>query len=61
MEQIKIFNYPWHISHQNALMQIPETKWTWLIQHRRRYADGPRGDMIGRYGVEWVPHYESNK
>lgn len=61
MEQIKIFNYPWHISHQNALMQISETKWFWLIQHRRKYADGPRGDMISRYGIEWVPHYESGK
>jgi glycosyltransferase involved in cell wall biosynthesis len=61
MQDIRIFNYPWHIAHQDALMNIPATKWFWLQQYKRQYGDTPRGDMITRYGIEWVPHYESGK
>lgn len=57
----KIFNYPWHIGHQYELMKIPDTKWTWLVQHRRPYGESARGDMIGKFGVEYVPHYEPGK
>lgn len=58
---IRVFNYPWHIGHQYELMKIPDTKFSWLIQHRRKYDDSGRGDMITKYGLEWVPHYESGK
>ena len=58
---IKVFNYPWHISHQYSLMQIPNTKWDWLVQHRRQYSAFPRGEIMEKYGVDWVPHYEKGK
>lgn len=60
-KEIKIFNYPWHLSHQYELMKIPQTKWSWLIQHRRQYSLMPRGDFAKKFGVEWVTHYEKGK
>ena len=61
MKEIKIFNYPWHLSHQYELMKIPETQWSWLIQHRRQYGLMPRGDFAKKHNVEWVTHYEKGK
>ncbi len=57
----KIYNYPWHISHQASLVKIPDTKWSWLIQHRRQYSTFPRDDFFTEYGMEWVPYYEEGK
>jgi len=51
----------WHIAHNAALFDIPNTKWSWLIQHRRGYSEMPRGDLIGKHGIEWVAQYESGK
>lgn len=61
MKEIKILNYPWHIAHQYELMKIPATKWTWLIQHRRPFGTTPRGDLIEKYKINFVPYYESGK
>lgn len=61
MEEIKIFNHPWHIAHQYELMKTPGTKWSWLINNRRTYNEIPRGDMIGKFGIDWVDHYEPGK
>ena len=58
---IRIFNYPWHISHQYELMQIPNTKWSWLIQHRRGYSAFPRDDFFEKFGAEWVASYKKGK
>lgn len=58
---IRIFNYPWHIAHQYELMQIPNTKWSWLIQHRRTYSSFPRDDFFTKLGAEWVNSYEKGK
>lgn len=61
MEEIKIFNHPWHVAHQFSLVQIPETKWSWLEQCRRSYSIGPRNDFAKDYGIEWVCDYEEGK
>ena len=58
---VRIFNYPWHISHQASLVKIPNTKWSWLIQHRRQYSTFPRDDFFTGFGLEWVPEYEKGK
>lgn len=60
-KELKIFNYPWHISHQYSLMQIPNTKWSWLTQPRRSYGHKPRGAFFEKMGGEWVPNYEKDK
>lgn len=43
---VKIFNYPWHISHQAELLKLPNTEWHWLTNNVRpdwnpRYRDRP--------------------
>lgn len=58
---IKVFNYPWHIAHQYSLMQLPDTQWDWLVQHRRQYSSFPRGPFFEEMGGTWVPHYEEGK
>jgi len=57
----KIFNYPWHIAHQYDLAKIPDTEWSWLVQHRRSYSAFPRDDFFSKYNFEWVPYYEPGK
>jgi len=42
-------------------LKIPNTKWSWLAQHRRPYSEGARGNIVKKFGVEWVPHYEKGK
>jgi len=42
-------------------MQIPNTKWSWLVNHRRSYSTFARGDFFNEMGGDWVPHYESGK
>jgi len=49
------------LGHQYELLKIPNTKWSWLIQHRRQYSKMPRGDMVKKFNIEWVPHYEKDK
>jgi hypothetical protein len=61
MEKLRILDVPWHLAHQNDICKIPNTKWFWLIQHRRPYSNGARGNMVEKYGIEWVPYYESGK
>ncbi len=58
MNKVKVFNYPWHIAHQYELLRIPNTKWTWLTQHRRGYSGFPRGDFFEALGGVYAPHYE---
>lgn len=58
---LRIFNYPWHLAHQYELCKIQGTQWSWLIQHRRNYNKGPRGDFIEKFGINLVPHYEKGK
>ncbi|MCK4686627.1 MAG: glycosyltransferase [Candidatus Lokiarchaeota archaeon] len=58
---IKILDYCWHISHQYSLVQIPNTKWTWLMQYKRPYGTMPRGDMIKEFNIEQAPYYEKGK
>lgn len=57
----RILNYPWHLSHQYELLKIPDTQFTWLVQHRRNYGTNVRGDMLTKHGVEYVPHYQDGK
>lgn len=61
MKTISVLNYAWHISHQNSLFQIPNTKWFWLTQYKRPYGIGPRGDILKKYNVELVPFFEQGK
>ncbi len=61
MKQIKIFNYAWHIAHQYELFKIPGTKFTWLNQYKRKYSNFPRGEMLFKFGVDLVNHYEEGK
>lgn len=61
MKELKILNFPWHIAHQAELMKIPDTKWHWLVQHRRNYSEMPRGDLISKHNIEWVSQYEPGK
>lgn len=61
MEEIKIFNHAWHISHQYSLHKIPGTKWTWLEQCRRPYSSGIRGDYLKKFGTKKVPFYEKGE
>lgn len=58
---IRVFNYPWHIAHQYELMKVPDTQWSWLVQHRRPYGESARGDMITKYGLKYTPYYESGQ
>jgi len=60
-KEIKIFNHIWHLAHQYSLLKIPNTKWTWLEQPRRKFSDQPRGDMIKDFNIDIVPHYEEGK
>lgn len=59
LNKIQIFNYSWHLAHQYELFKIPNTQWTWLIQHRRPYSPTPRGDLFKIYEVREVPEYVS--
>jgi glycosyltransferase involved in cell wall biosynthesis len=61
MKEIRIFNHPWHIAHQYELMKTPGTKWSWLINARRTYNEAPRGDVVKKFGIDWVDHYEPGK
>lgn len=49
------------MAHQFSLVQIPNTKWTYLEQCRRKYSSGVRGDFIKDYNINYVPHYEEDK
>lgn len=60
-KEVRIFGHPWHISHQYELAKIPGVKFSWLAQHKRTYSQFPRGDMLGKFGINWVPYYESGK
>lgn len=60
-KKIRIFNHVWHLAHQNELLKIPNTKWTWLINHRRDFSATPRGDMITKYGIDMVTEYTPGK
>lgn len=60
-KKIRILNYPWHLAHQYCLYKIPNTEWSWVSQHRRQYNEVPRGDMISKFNIKRVPHYEKGK
>lgn len=59
MEKIRIFDVPWHLGHQYEMLKFPWADWTWLYQHRRQYAQGPRGDMERFF--KWATDYEPGK
>lgn len=61
MKKIRILNYPWHLAHQYELYKIPDTEWTWVAQHRRNYNEVPRGNMVKKFNLKTVPHYEPGK
>jgi len=61
MKKIRILNHPWHLAHQYELYKVPDTEWTWLAQYKRQYNEMPRGDMMGKFNINTVPHYESGK
>jgi len=50
-----------HLAHQYELYKIPNTEWTWVAQHRRQTSNVPRGDMVKKFGLKTVPHYEKGK
>ncbi len=50
-----------NLAHQYELLKLPETKWSWLIQHRRRSSDLARGNLHEKFGIEEVPSYEKGK
>jgi hypothetical protein len=58
-KKIRIFDVPWHISHQYEQLKFPFAEWSWLRQHRREYGQGPRGDLEKMF--KWVPYYEPGK
>lgn len=55
-KKLKIFNHPWHISHQHTLMNALKdyADFYWLKQFKRPFHKGPRGDLP----VTMVNHYE---
>ena len=59
--KLRCFNHPWHLGNQHEIMKTPNIEWDWLINTRRRYSEMPRGDMISKYGIKWVTHYEPGK
>ncbi len=61
MEKIRILDHSWHLSHQYEILKLPNTQFDWLITHRRGYNTVPRGDMIGKFGINLVPFYEKGK
>lgn len=50
-----------HLAHQYDMYRIPNVEWYWIVNHRRKYATGARGDMIKDLKIEVVPHYEKGK
>ena len=61
MDKVRILDHSWHLAHQYELLKLPNVEWSWLIQHRRGYAIGPRGDMIKDFNIKMVPYYEKGK
>lgn len=61
MKKLKAFGHPWHLAHQYELLKFPEIEWEWLIQYKRQYGVKARGDMVEKYNVKWVDHYEPGK
>jgi len=43
------------------MFKLPNVEWSWLVNHRRKYANGPRGNMIKRFNIELVADYEPGK
>jgi len=60
MKEIKVFNMPWHLSHQHDLCKLLNVKWYWLVNHRRSFDTMPRGPQED-YGFEWVAQYEKGE
>jgi len=58
---LRIFNHPWHLANQAEILKIPNTDWSWLIQYKRPYSEQPRGDLIKKFNIKWVPYYEKGK
>lgn len=57
MKKLKVFNHPWHLSHQFSLNKFDWIDWDWLIQCHRQYNDIPRGDFFkGEYVVDYKPN-----
>ena len=61
MDKVRILDYSWHLAHQYEILKLPNVEWSWLIQHRRTYSQGSRGDMLGKFNVKMVPYYERGK
>lgn len=61
MEKVRILDQVWHLGHQYDLMKLPNVDWTWILHHRRKYSDFPRGDMMEKFNIKEVPHYEKGK
>jgi len=61
MKKLKAFGHPWHLAHQYEIFKMPEIEWDWLIQHRRQTGNVPRGDLVEKFGINWVDHYEPGK
>src|SRR4030043_189697 len=60
MKKLRIFNYMWHASHQYSLIQLPDTKWTWIINNKREYfSKNVRGDI--KSNINLVTEYEKGK
>ena len=63
MKKIKIFSYPWHVSHQYELLKMnPENgcpfNWHYLIQYTRRWSKEAR--PLPEH-LKWVTCYEEGK
>lgn len=59
MEKIRIFDHPWHISHQYEQLKFPFAQFDWLFNHRRESSNKARGDIDKMFN--WVEHYTPGK
>jgi hypothetical protein len=50
-----------NLAHQYEMLKFPEFQFDWLIQHRRGYGEMARGELVKRFNINWVDHYEPGK
>lgn len=55
VKKLRGFNHPWHLAHQYELSKFPFVDWRYLVQYKRPYSTGSRGDYMAN---KWVTHYE---
>jgi glycosyltransferase involved in cell wall biosynthesis len=50
-------DHVWHLGHQYEMLKFPFVDWSWVVEHKRHFSTGPRGQL----DINFVPHYEPGK